>query len=157
MATSGVDRAVEPTPLVMREARIADAVAIASIAVAALPERWSEDVVRRSLGQPVSRARVVEAAGRLDGFILASRVLDETDIAAIAVRADTRMRGVGRALLSDFLATERGAGVVRVTLEVRFSNAAARALYERVGFAVAGERPRYYRNGETAVVYRIVL
>ena len=40
-------------------------------------------------------------------------------------------------------AAARGAG--RATLEVRPSNAAARHLYEKLGFLVAGRRPGYYR------------
>ena len=37
-------------------------------------------------------------------------------------------------------------------LEVRESNAAARALYARSGFAEEGARPRYYADGETALL-----
>jgi ribosomal-protein-alanine N-acetyltransferase len=41
----------------------------------------------------------------------------------------------------------------QVTLEVRRSNAAALALYERFGFKAAGERRRYYQdNGEDAII-----
>jgi ribosomal-protein-alanine N-acetyltransferase len=39
-------------------------------------------------------------------------------------------------------------------LEVRPSNAAARALYERAGFRDAGLRARYYQDGEDALVMR---
>jgi ribosomal-protein-alanine N-acetyltransferase len=41
----------------------------------------------------------------------------------------------------------------QLTLEVRRSNHAARALYEKFGFKAAGMRPRYYQdNGEDAVI-----
>ncbi len=40
-----------------------------------------------------------------------------------------------------------------VTLEVRLSNAPARALYQRFGFRPVGIRPRYYSdNGEDALI-----
>ena len=39
-------------------------------------------------------------------------------------------------------------GATRATLEVRASNVGARRLYERLGFAVAGLRRRYYTNPE---------
>ena len=45
----------------------------------------------------------------------------------------------------------------RLTLEVRESNAAARALYESFEMKVVGERARYYRDGETALVYGATL
>jgi ribosomal-protein-alanine N-acetyltransferase len=46
-------------------------------------------------------------------------------------------------------------GAARMFLEVRPSNVAARALYERTGFQPIGRRPRYYpaRDGrEDAIV-----
>ena len=50
------------------------------------------------------------------------------------------------------------ASTQRVLLEVRASNAPARALYERLGFAVAGVRRRYYHdNGEDAVLMTLDL
>jgi ribosomal-protein-alanine N-acetyltransferase len=44
-------------------------------------------------------------------------------------------------------------GARRATLEVRRSNAAAIALYERLGFRVCAVRPRYYsRPDEDALI-----
>jgi ribosomal-protein-alanine N-acetyltransferase len=39
-----------------------------------------------------------------------------------------------------------------LTLEVRESNHAAVALYDRLGFVLAGRRPAYYTDGEDALV-----
>ena len=44
------------------------------------------------------------------------------------------------------LTQAKGLGARRVMLEVRPSNAAARRLYERLGFYVAGARRKYYTN-----------
>ena len=38
------------------------------------------------------------------------------------------------------------------TLEVRVSNAPAIGLYKKFGFAEAGVRPKYYENGEDALI-----
>jgi ribosomal-protein-alanine N-acetyltransferase len=43
-------------------------------------------------------------------------------------------------------------GSTGLTLEVRVSNTAAQALYERFGFQAAGVRKRYYENVEDAIV-----
>jgi ribosomal-protein-alanine N-acetyltransferase len=78
------------------------------------------------------------------GFCSFWRVLDELHINNLAVMPDLRRTGIGSMLLAFVLkkGVELGAG--RATLEVRRSNEAARMLYERFGFAVAGVRPGYY-------------
>jgi ribosomal-protein-alanine N-acetyltransferase len=70
----------------------------------------------------------------------------------VAVDPDDRRTGVASALLGELL--ERvDDGAARYTLEVRRSNAAAIALYERFGFRSAGTRRRYYQdNGEDALI-----
>jgi ribosomal-protein-alanine N-acetyltransferase len=73
-------------------------------------------------------------------------VFDELHINNLAVLPAWRRRGVARALLSAVLAEARRLGAVRATLEVRASNQAARALYERAGFRPAGLRRGYYTH-----------
>jgi ribosomal-protein-alanine N-acetyltransferase len=64
-------------------------------------------------------------------------------------------QGVGRRLLDAVLSAVRRDGAVEIWLEVRQSNAAARALYERAGFTEVGLRRRYYdRPVEDAIVMR---
>jgi ribosomal-protein-alanine N-acetyltransferase len=74
---------------------------------------------------------------------------DEVEILLVAVVPHARRRGVGRALVEALLAD---AGARRAHLEVRASNRAAIALYERTGFVAAGVRKRYYADGEDALV-----
>jgi ribosomal-protein-alanine N-acetyltransferase len=70
----------------------------------------------------------------------------------VAVDPDQRRTGVATALL-DALLQRVGDSQARYTLEVRESNAAAIALYERFGFRSAGMRRRYYQdNGEDAFI-----
>ena len=78
---------------------------------------------------------------------------DEAHLANIAVREAYRQRGVGEQLLISAikLAMEHNASII--TLEVRASNRAARALYKKYGFAEVGTRPAYYTdNKEDAVL-----
>jgi ribosomal-protein-alanine N-acetyltransferase len=85
-----------------------------------------------------------DAAGRVVGFCSFWRVLDELHINNLAVLPDVRRAGVATALLTYVLDYGAGLGARRATLEVRRSNEAARLLYERFGFAVAGVRHGYY-------------
>lgn len=91
------------------------------------------------------------------GFLLAWDVADEVHLLDLVVRTEQRRRGLGRALLSALIEHARNRAARLVLLEVRQSNDAAHALYFAAGFTVAGERPRYYSNGETAVEMRLVL
>lgn len=85
-----------------------------------------------------------DAGGRVVGFCSFWRVLDELHINNLAVLPDVRRAGVATALLTYVLDHGAGLGARRATLEVRRSNEAARLLYERFGFTVAGVRHGYY-------------
>jgi ribosomal-protein-alanine N-acetyltransferase len=80
------------------------------------------------------------------GFCAFWLVFDEIHINNIAMRPAIRGNGIGTALMHHVLAEARALGARRATLEVRASNAAARRLYERLGFCVAGTRRNYYTN-----------
>jgi ribosomal-protein-alanine N-acetyltransferase len=91
--------------------------------------------------------------GRAIGFCSFWKVTDELHINNLAVLPDFRRMGVGSALLSFVMAEGVRLGARRATLEVRRSNEAARRLYERFGFTIAGMRPGYYsRPVEDALV-----
>jgi len=76
---------------------------------------------------------------------------EEIELLWLAVASGARRLGLASELVLAVLdwAAE---GNASVRLEVRESNAAAQGLYRRHGFVVAGRRPRYYRDGEDAVL-----
>jgi ribosomal-protein-alanine N-acetyltransferase len=78
------------------------------------------------------------------GFCAFWLVFDEIHINNLAIRPGYRAHGIGSALLGRVLAEGLALGARRATLEVRASNDAARRLYERMGFYVAGVRRNYY-------------
>jgi [ribosomal protein S18]-alanine N-acetyltransferase len=80
------------------------------------------------------------------GFCSFWRVLDELHINNLAVTPAARGAGAGTALLHAVLREGARMGARRATLEVRRSNDAARRLYERLGFTVAGVRRAYYTS-----------
>jgi len=87
--------------------------------------------------------------GGLLGCAVGWIVAGEVHVLEIAVAPAARRRGVGRALLSALI-DACGGGVA--LLEVRASNTAARTLYEGSGFVVVGRRPKYYPDGEDALL-----
>jgi len=80
-------------------------------------------------------------------------LFDEAHIITIAVRQSYQRQGIGEQLLISTidLAVQLHAQVI--TLEVRPSNTAARALYEKYGFREQGLRRHYYTdNNEDALI-----
>jgi ribosomal-protein-alanine N-acetyltransferase len=80
-------------------------------------------------------------------------VVNEGHITNIAVHPLHRRKGLGQTLLNTLLLYAIRGSLTDVTLEVRVSNVAARALYEHNGFAVEGRRKGYYSdNKEDALI-----
>jgi ribosomal-protein-alanine N-acetyltransferase len=89
------------------------------------------------------------------GFLVARNVGPEWELENIAVAFQAQRHGIGTQLLHGFLAETDRAGNPVVFLEVRESNTAARALYEKSGFSQVGRRSAYYHHpAEDAVLYR---
>ena len=114
---------------------------------AATAANWSEAQYAQ-LFTPENRrlALVLEEDGGLQGFLVAQAISEEWELENIAVAADARRRGLGTRLLGEFLDQARAAGAQAVFLEVRESNHAARALYEKWAFVESGRRKAYYRD-----------
>lgn len=82
----------------------------------------------------------------LVGYVIALVVSDEAEIADLAVAVGARRRGIGGLLLDHVAAEVAQQGVHTLYLEVRESNAAARALYRSRSFLQVGRRRGYYRQ-----------
>lgn len=96
--------------------------------------------------------------GRTVGYIDGFFVCAELDVCNLAVETEFRRRGVGSFLLRGLLSWAEDHGIERVTLDVRTSNAAARSLYEKAGFAPCGTRRAFYAHPtEDAALYEITL
>jgi len=89
------------------------------------------------------------------GFLAARRIGPEWELENIVVGAEARRRGVGSRLLQALLSAAGNNNSETVFLEVRESNQAAQALYQRLGFEQSGRRKGYYTNPlEDAILYR---
>jgi ribosomal-protein-alanine N-acetyltransferase len=85
---------------------------------------------------------------------ICSRIIgNEISILRIAVAKKWQAIGVASWLLNKFFEIATGKGVTSVLLEVRSSNHAALALYNKAGFIKIGTRSNYYtETGEDAIV-----
>jgi [ribosomal protein S18]-alanine N-acetyltransferase len=124
----------------------ADLDAVAALESASFTNPWTRDMLARELERSdVTRVYVLRLPGRrVAAFCACWIVYDELHINTIAVDTALRRRGLAAALMTHVMREAARAGARRATLEVRRSNEAARALYERLGFSVTAIRPRYY-------------
>ncbi|HUC98125.1 MAG TPA: ribosomal protein S18-alanine N-acetyltransferase [Candidatus Polarisedimenticolaceae bacterium] len=119
---------------------------------------WSTRFFLDELQVDCARSILAEVEGRIVGYVLFWFVPEEVDIHNIAVHPDFRRQGIGRLLLEQVVAAARRQDRVRVTLDVRFSNAPAQNLYRSFGFVTRGVRKSYYSdNGEDALVMALEL
>lgn len=135
-----------PRPPVLRAATSADAQHLAEIHGRAFRRGWGADEFERLLAERACLAHVASPSPRRApaGFVLSHVVVPEAEILSIAVVADCRGRGYGRALLDHHLARLASLGVTTSFLEVEATNAAACALYAGAGYREAGRRKGYY-------------
>jgi len=101
-------------------------------------------------------------ASRVVGFCILQPVLDEANLLLMAIDPDYRGQGLGADLLETSI-TGLGDGCVMVFLEVRQSNQAAIALYEKLDFHQTGLRknyypadPQQYKNGKEDAVIMVL-
>jgi ribosomal-protein-alanine N-acetyltransferase len=150
-------QAVPPHHLMIRVARRDDIEDVAAIERRAFSDPWSASSFRALFGNPLVHFAVAEdsISGRVLGYVVSWYVVDEAEIANLAVSDGARRAGIGARLLDHALDIARERHSQVVFLEVRESNAAARALYASRGFEVAGRRSKYYRKPvEDALVLR---
>lgn len=124
---------------------------------------WTRKMFEAELdGNPFGRLCAVRAGGgdgtpgAVAGYICYWVVFEELRLMNLAVDPSARRRGIASALLRYALADARECGARRGVLEVRASNVAARALYERAGFRQIAVRAAYYTNPvEDAVIMAV--
>jgi ribosomal-protein-alanine N-acetyltransferase len=124
----------------------ADLDSIVALEAVSFTNPWSRDMLARELVQSaVSRLYVLRTVDRaVAAFCLCWLIVDELHINTIAVDPALRRHGLATRLIRHVMAEAVLGGARRATLEVRRSNTAALALYERLGFAVCAVRPGYY-------------
>lgn len=116
---------------------------------------WSEKSIASELENPLSYWLVALEGSTVAGYAGSQTVLGETDMMNVAVRPECRRQGVAEALIAALIAGLKKRESHCLTLEVRDSNAPARALYEKLGFLEVGRRKNYYRNPkEDALILR---
>ena len=152
--------------ITVRTARESDVDAVLAIEQVSFSDPWGRDSFESALdlermmflvAVTPDEAGAGAAVGppELLGFVVALLLFDEAEVADLAVAPSARGRGVGGRLLDALTVEAYAVGVRSMYLEVRESNASARALYDSRSFAHVGRRRGYYRNpSEDALLMR---
>ncbi len=122
-------------------------------------DRMSARSVRNFLRAPSAYVWVVEAANELVGslVLLTRKGVHSARIYSVIVLPQMRGQGLAAKLVADAEAQTRKLGLSAVTLEVRDDNAAARALYRKLGYVEEKSLPAFYDDGSDGLRLRKLL
>ena len=140
--------------MILRRANANDIDRIAEMEKVCFPEDpWSRDMVAAEFsGLNQARYYAAEEGGEIVAYAGIWVIPPEGYITNVAVLPECRRKGIASAVLQKMIEDSLAEGVTDITLEVRVSNAPAIALYKSFGFEEAGIRPKYYQDGEDALI-----
>jgi ribosomal-protein-alanine N-acetyltransferase len=139
-------------PLQIRRLSYADLPQVIAIERRAFSTPWSLAMFVLELSKTSGICLAALRGSRIVGYLVCSRYDTVWHVMNVAVDDRLVRQGIASALLDQLFAETDRPGE-QFTLEVRPSNAAGIALYERFGFKAAGKRPGYYHdNREDAVI-----
>lgn len=137
----------------IREILTGDINQVASLEQQIFSDAWSENAVTETFRQPQSILTGAFESNVLKGYLIVYYVLDELEIARIAVAPNCRRQGIAERLLQDLEEKSRQLKIDRWLLDVRESNQAAIGLYKKYGFSEDGKRKKFYTDPvETAIL-----
>jgi ribosomal-protein-alanine N-acetyltransferase len=141
-----------PDDVEIRPAAARDVAAIHQLEQLAFPSPWRREFFESELRSEGRFNLVACRGGTLIGYLFGMWFLDEMHINKIAVVEEERRRGIAAALMDRCFAFARANRIETISLEVRKSNAGAQEFYKHLRFRAGYVRPKYYPDGEAAVV-----
>lgn len=129
-----------------------DVDAIHRLEVACFPSPWRPEFFKNEIGASGRLNLVAKRNGILVAYLFAMWFLDEMHVNKIAVVESERRKGIALRLMEECEEFAVANGVNTISLEVRESNEGAQRFYEQQEFERLYVRPRYYPDGESAVV-----
>ena len=131
-----------------------DLFSVMEIEEASFSNPWSLTSFQSELREnKLAHYRCLVFQGEVVGYMGYWAAFDEAHVTNIAITPQHRGKGWGEYLMTAVMTYCIRTGISRMTLEVRVSNEIAQKLYQKLGFAPVGIRPRYYLdNHEDALI-----
>lgn len=128
-----------------RKMSVDDVDRVVQIEREAFTSPWKAETFLKLLERPGAELWVLEhPEDGVVGYAVLWCILDQGELANIAVTPDHRGQGLGAYLLRRVMEVARSRGVESLYLEVRVGNAGAIRLYRRFDFKEMGVRKAYY-------------
>lgn len=144
---------VRARSIVIRPMTDDDADAVLAIERQSSPDPWTPGIINDELhGENRHYIVAVDPHGNVVGFCGLLAQVGEGHVTNIAVDPAWRGHRIAARLLLVGVRWALAQRVSALTLEVRVGNEPATRLYRRFGFAPVGTRPRYYPNGDDALI-----
>ncbi len=115
---------------------------------------WNMQMLAESFLSPHFVGVLMEEDGAVTAYGGIGVVEDEAELQLIATSEMYRRCGRGKLILARLEEEAKSRGAKTMFLEVRVSNSSALMMYLKDGFQGIYTRPRYYRDGEDAVVMK---
>lgn len=135
----------------IREWTEKDLLLVAAIERNCFIDPWTVEMLRAEMQKQDSYGLILEEDGKALGYACGNALFEDGEVEKVAVLAESRGKGYGKALVLGLFEIAKQRGAERIFLEVRASNAPALGLYQSVGFEKTRLRKRYYENGEDAL------
>ena len=130
----------------IREMAERDLPQVVSLEEKIFPDPWPRSAFLEQVTDGDWGTIVAETDDRIIGYACYFIADSESHLTNIAVDSVCRRKSVARKLLEAILRIVQESGCEYLLLEVRPSNAEARAFYERFGFTLLYRMPNYYRH-----------
>ncbi len=134
-----------------------DIESVALLEQACFSDPWTKEMLFDCLRYPHYRCFLAEEGGQVLGYCCMSVLFEDGELCNIATAKGHRGKGIAKALMEQMHAVALGEGATQMFLEVRKSNTPAISLYEKYGYRPFGVRPRYYGDGEDAILMKKLL
>jgi ribosomal-protein-alanine N-acetyltransferase len=120
---------------------------------------WDANAIKGLLEHPAATSLIAVAGSpkAIIGFVIGQLAADEAEILSIGVEPNWQRAGLAAGLLEGLVRAARRGDAKRVFLEVAEDNAAAMALYRKLGFLEVGRRKRYYERPGSKAVDALIL
>jgi ribosomal-protein-alanine N-acetyltransferase len=126
--------------------------AIHRLEIQAFPSPWRREFFESELWGNSRMSLVARRGRKVIGYVFAMWFFDEMHVNKIAVEERERRKGIALKLMDRCLEFAKDNGIRTISLEVRQSNRGAQEFYKALDFEPLYVRPRYYPDGESAVV-----